>query len=255
MQRAWLKHGMIGIVALAAVQCGSTSAGDENLAACSSCQEEALSEAAAALKESSAAIRTMWAAYCNAMNADLSLDTSHTDDAGACGVLGARINSAMAAGVSISMSVSGATCQGQDTVLEAQCQGACAGQLACDQASCEAGKSATACQTDGGCLSYCTGMLACDPTGVLVPACHALGSAKMTCTATPVVNVVGDAELAQAEQKHAAELAAVWSLSEEFDKLIDAIPCSSQESQCVSDACSTIDKARVSKKAVVMLGY
>jgi hypothetical protein len=257
MTLRWLKHGMIGLVALAAVQCGSTSAGDENPGASPRCQDVALRDAATALQEPSAAIKNQWQAYCDAVGTDLGLDTSIPAPGNACGVVQARIQASIAKGVTVSMSVSGATCQGQDAVLEAQCQGACAGQLGCEQASCEAGKSATACQTDGGCLSYCTGKLACDPTGLLVPACHALGSARMTCSGTPVVNVVGDEELAQALQKHGAEYAAVLTLSEEFDELIDSVPCAQLGEQKTTDAvfaCYSLDKARIAGK-VIAIGY
>jgi hypothetical protein len=104
----------------------------------------AFADAADSLKAAALKVEAQWATVCNAINKDLNLDTTKTDAAGACGVLNARIKTALAAGVTVSVSAT-YECKA-DVKLEASCQGECAAKAGCDiEASCSPGELSGTC--------------------------------------------------------------------------------------------------------------
>ena len=105
---------------------------------------KAFADAAADLKAAALKLEAKWATTCNAINADLGLDTSKTDAAGACGVLNARVKSALDAGVTVSVSAT-YSCKVNASV-QANCQAKCAAAANCDiAASCTPGELSGKC--------------------------------------------------------------------------------------------------------------
>ena len=146
-------------------------------------------DAMVAFNAAGAKVEAQWHDVCLAVDTELKLDiTGKSTAAELCGVLNARIQSALAKGVTMSLSVEG-SCQVNASV-EADCQASCTVSGGCDiTASCEPGKLVVDCagtcdaQCDVtapsvDCQGQCTGT--CDGGSVAV-ACE--GTCEGTCTA------------------------------------------------------------------------
>src|SRR5258708_2224731 len=136
-------------------------------------------DAAAKLRTRALEVEAKFLAVCNAMNADLHLDTSKTTAAEACGVLKARIDQAAQAGGVVTMEIS-ANCS-VDVNAQASCDAACDAKANCDvMASCTGGQFVVAC------MGSCSGT--CDVTA---PSFDCTGTCEGTCTASAAVACSG----------------------------------------------------------------
>jgi len=109
----------------AALQRKEAAAGCNGLDVTASAQAtvKAYADAAAKLKGKALEVEGKFLAVCNAMNADLMLDTSKTTAAEACAVLKTRVDAAAAKGVTVTVSIE-ASCSA-DVHAEASCEGDC----------------------------------------------------------------------------------------------------------------------------------
>ena len=115
-KRTAIRHSVLGLVfgaaGVGAAACSGTDA-EGAVAGCggldTTVQAEATlhaySEATVKLRDRALEVEAQFAAVCNAMNADLGLDTSNDSAEAACGVLRARIDEAARAGVSVVVEV------------------------------------------------------------------------------------------------------------------------------------------------------
>ncbi len=131
---------------------------------------KAFAKAAGDLKAAALELEAKWAATCNAINKDLGLDDTKTDAAGACGVLNARVKTALDAGVTVTVEAT-YSCQAEASVT-ANCQAQCAAAANCDiAASCSPGELSGSCSAE--CSGSCT-----------APSVECTGECKGTCEAS-----------------------------------------------------------------------
>ena len=143
---------------------------------------KAFSQAAVNLELRAKDVEARFLAVCNKMNADLGLDTTKTTASEACSVLKARVDSAVAAGVTVSAQIV-FNCTA-DVKVQADCEAQCNASLKCDvKAQCEPGKLVVACR--GTCDASCE---------VQKPDFMCNGSCSGTCTATAAVQCLGTCE-------------------------------------------------------------
>ena len=143
---------------------------------------KAYADAAAKLNAKAVEVEGKFLAVCNAMNADLKLDTTKTTAAEACGILKARVDAAAMKGVTVTVSIE-ASCSA-DVHAQASCEGSCNASASCDvKAKCEPGKVVVEC--NGSCDAQCD---------VQAPSFDCTGTCEGTCTATAAVACTGQCE-------------------------------------------------------------
>ncbi len=177
----------LGVLSIGLMDCGSDAVGalqgcnGLNVSAKADATVKAFADAATQLETAAKALEAEWALTCNAINADLGLDTSKKDAAGACGVLNVRVADALKTGVTVTLDVN-YSCKAEAKV-QASCQGQCAASANCDiKAKCEPGKLAVECK--GKCEGSCT-----------APSVACAGKCEGKCTAEePVLACSGTCE-------------------------------------------------------------
>src|SRR5262249_25434267 len=90
----------------------------------------AFSQASADLNAAAARVQAKFLAACNAMNAELGLDTTKTTAADACALLHAKVNAIAAAGGTVTVTVT-PNCT-IDLAAQASCEGKCSANASCD---------------------------------------------------------------------------------------------------------------------------
>ena len=156
---------VVGLCSLSSVHCSSDWWGDVGCAELdlSTSPDVTVNAGVVAITELDQAadrLQLEWAKLCNAINADLELDVSQTEAAGACGVLDARIKTALEKGATASVTANYMCVT--DASVGAKCQAGCAGIAGCDlRTACEAGELAVEC--NGFCQGSCiASSVACD---------------------------------------------------------------------------------------------
>jgi hypothetical protein len=135
----------------------------------------------AALQTAADGVQMEWLATCNEINSDLGLDTSKTTASDACGVLNAKIQTDLMAGVTLTLTVSPPACQA-DIGVQASCEADCQASASCDvKANCTGGDVVVGC--NGSCSAQCD---------VTAPSFACMGSCKGSCTATAAVQCMGE---------------------------------------------------------------
>ncbi len=105
---------------------------------------KSFAQAATNLELRAKEVEAKFLAVCNAMNTDLGEDSSKTTAAEACGILKARVDKAVAAGVNVSAQVS-FNCTA-DVKAQASCEATCNATLNCDVAAhCDPAQIVVAC--------------------------------------------------------------------------------------------------------------
>ena len=134
-----------------------------------------------ALNTAAAKVEAEWLKTCNELNAQLMLDTSKTDAAGACGVLNTYIKGDLEAGLALTLTVSPPSCQA-DLSVQGSCEAKCKVSASCDvMANCTGGDVVVGC--NGTCSAQCD---------VTAPSFMCSGSCKGECTATAAVSCSGE---------------------------------------------------------------
>lgn len=168
--------------------CGSADDGSGAPASCSGLDTKqraqatlrAYAEAVTALRSRALDVEAKFLSTCNAINADLGLDTSKTTAADACAVLNQRVKLAAQQGVVITPKFE-FNCH-VDLDAQAKCEGSCQASADCDvMASCRGGDVVVEC--DGQCSGRC------DVTAPDVD-CH--GSCQGTCSANIEGSCMGE---------------------------------------------------------------
>jgi len=185
-KRAFATIGALGLFAIVAgAGCSSTDGTgtptsctglDVNVSA--QATVKAFGQASSALKDAALDVEAKWLKTCNAINADLGLDSSKNTASEACAVLNARVKSALATGVTVTLDVK-SECHA-DVSIQGDCQANCKLPNCDIKAQCEPGKLVVACN------GACTG--SCD---VQAPSAACTGTCSGKCTADVAVACSG----------------------------------------------------------------
>lgn len=187
---ALLLVGSVVLLAMSSGGCGAVSGAQAAAAGCSGLDSKASTAQAtikawvgsvAALGTAADHVQAEWLAVCNNINKDLGLDTSKTTASDACGVLNAKIKADLAAGVTLTLTVSPPACEA-DISLQASCEADCQASASCDvTAHCTGGDVVVGC--NGTCSAQCD---------VKAPSFMCSGTCKGECTATAAVACTGE---------------------------------------------------------------
>ena len=182
-----------GLLLFAAVPLAACSSQDDGTGAPASCSGldtsvraqatlRAYAEAVTSLRTRALEVEAKFLSVCNAINADLGLDTSKTTAAEACGILKDRIDAAAKNGVTVQATID-FNCRA-DISVQANCEGKCQVDADCDiQAKCTGGEVVVECN------GMCSGQ--CDVTA---PSAECHGSCQGSCTADIQASCMGECQ-------------------------------------------------------------
>lgn len=190
---SFIVRNAIALAALTTLGLSACSTKDDGSGAPASCSGldttvkaqatlRAYAESVTSLRERALEVEAKFLSVCNAINADLGLDTSKTTAAEACDILKKRVDAAAKAGATVEVVID-FNCHA-DISAQASCDADCKIDAACDvEAKCTGGEVVVEC--NGKCDGQCD---------VSAPSVDCMGTCEGSCTADIQAKCMGECQ-------------------------------------------------------------